>query len=81
MNAQDIFAKVRTLVADEFRVEEDSITMETSFEEDLGADSVDLVDLIMMVEDEFDIDEVEEDELAGLKCVGDCVNFLINKLN
>ena len=60
--------------------DEDSITMETSFEEDLGADSVDLVEFVMAMEDEFDIGEVEEDELAELKTVGACVNFLVEKL-
>ena len=80
MNAQEIFAKVRGLIADEFRMDEDSITMETSFEEDLGADSVDLVEFVMAMEDEFDIGEVEEDELAELKTVGACVNFLVEKL-
>ena len=80
MNAQEIFAKVRGLIADEFRMDEDSITMETSFEEDLGADSVDLVEFVMAMEDEFDIGEVEEDELAELKTVGACVNFLAEKL-
>ena len=80
MNVQEIFAKVRGLIADEFRVDEDSITMETSFEEDLGADSVDLVEFVMAMEDEFDIGEVEEDELAELKTVGACVNFLAEKL-
>ena len=80
MNAQEIFAKVRGLIADEFRMDEDSITMETSFEEDLGADSVDLVEFVMAMEDEFDIGEIEEDELAELKTVGACVNFLAEKL-
>ena len=80
MNAQEIVAKVRGLSADEFRMDEDSITMETSFEEDLGADSVDLVEFVMAMEDEFDIGEVEEDELAELKTVGACVNFLAEKL-
>ena len=80
MNAHEIFAKVRGLIADEFRMDEDSITMETSFEEDLGADSVDLVEFVMAMEDEFDIGEVEEDELAELKTVGACVNFLAEKL-
>jgi len=81
MNAQDIFAKIRGMIADEFRVDEESITLETSFEEDLGADSVDLVEFVMAMEDEFDIGEVEEDELAELKTVGACVNFLVSKLN
>ena len=80
MNAQEIFAKVRVLIADEFRMDEDAITMETSFEEDLGADSVDLVEFVMAMEDEFDIGEVEEDDLSELKTVGACVNFLVEKL-
>ncbi len=80
MNAQEIFAKVRSLIADEFRVDEDSITMDTSFEEDLGADSVDLVEFVMAMEDEFDIGEVEEDELSELKTVGACVSFLAEKM-
>ena len=80
MNAQEIFAKVRGLIADEFRVDEDTIAMETSFEEDLGADSVDLVEFVMAMEDEFDIGEVEEEELAELKTVGACVDFLAERL-
>ena len=54
--------------------------METSFEEDLGADSVDLVELVMAMEEEFDMGEANEDELAGLKTVGDAVNFVASKL-
>ena len=81
MNAQEIFAKVCGLIAHEFRVAEDDITMDTSFEDDLGADSVDLVEFVMAMEDEFDIGEVEEEDLAELKTVGACVNFLAEKLN
>ena len=49
--------------------------MDTSFEEDLGADSVDLVELVMAMEEEFDMGEAGEDELTGLKTVGDAVNY------
>ena len=53
------------------------VTMDTSFEEDLGADSVDLVELVMAMEEEFDMGETDEDELAGLKTVGDCVRISV----
>ena len=75
-----IFEKVCALIAEQFNVDADSITMDTSFEDDLNADSVDLVDLTMALEEEFDIGEVEEDEVSELKTVGDCVNYLVNKM-
>jgi len=77
---QDIFQQMQQIIADQFSVDPDEITMETSFESDLGADSVDLVELVMSMEEEFDIGEVGEDELSTLSTVGDCVNFLTNKL-
>ena len=79
MNTQDVFAKMQELIHEQFAVEDSDITMETSFEEDLGADSVDLVELIMAMEEEFGIGEVAEEDLAELKTVGDCVNYLVNK--
>ena len=78
---QDIFEQMRKIIAEQFSVEEDEITMKTSFEEDLGADSVDLVELVMSMEEAFDIGEVQEDELSSLSTVGDCVNFLTGKLD
>lgn len=77
----DIFERMQKIIADQFSVEQDEITMATAFEEDLGADSVDLVELVMSMEEEFDIGEVQEDELTALSTVGDCVNFLTNKLD
>lgn len=77
---QDIFQQMQQIIADQFSVDPDEITMETSFEADLGADSVDLVELVMSMEEEFDIGEVGEEELSTLSTVGDCVNFLTNKL-
>ena len=77
----EIFAKIQQMISTQFAVEEDEITMETSFEGDLGADSVDLVELIMAIEEEFDIGEIGEEELSGMKTVGDCVSFLGAKLN
>ena len=80
MNTQDELAKMQELIGEQFAVDAEEITMETSFEEDLGADSVDLVELVMAMEEEFDIGEVEEDEVSELKTVGDCVNYLVNKM-
>ena len=80
MSTQEILAKMQELIAEQFAVDADEITMETSFEDDLGADSVDLVELIMGMEEEFDVGEVAEDDLAELKTVGDCVNYLAGKL-
>ena len=57
-----IFEKVCALIAEQFNVDADSITMDTSFEDDLNADSVDIVDLSMALEEEFDIDELTEEE-------------------
>ena len=78
---QDIFERMQRIISEQFSVEEDEITMDTSFEEDLGADSVDLVELVMSMEEAFDIGEVQEDELSTLSTVGDCVNFLSGKLD
>ena len=78
---QDVFERMRKIIAEQFSTDEEDITMDTSFEDDLGADSVDLVELVMSMEEEFDIGEVQEDELTSLSTVGDCVNFLKSKLD
>ena len=78
---QDILERMQKIIADQFSVDPDEITTETSFEADLGADSVDLVELVMSMEEEFDIGEVREEDLATLSTVGDCVNYLTNKLD
>ena len=80
MNAQEVFAKMQELIAEQFAVDMDEITMDTAFDGYLGADSVDLVELVMAMEEEFGIGEVAEEDLAELKTVGDCVNYLVGKL-
>ena len=77
---QDIFERMQKIIAEQFAVDAEEITAETNFEDDLGADSVDLVELVMSME-EFEIGEVREDELSGLTTVGDCVNYLTKKLD
>ena len=81
MTMEDIFKKMQSLIAEQFAMDEEEITMDSSFVDDLGADSVDLVELVMAMEDEFDVGEIDEDELTGLKTVKDCVRFLSSKLS
>ena len=70
-----IFEKVSELIAEQFNVDADTITMETSFADDLNADSVDIVDLSMALEEEFGI-EFAEDDADKIKTVGDAVNYI-----
>ena len=81
MTTDEIFKTMQTLIAEQFALDETEITQASSFTDDLGADSVDLVELVMAMEEEFELDEIEEDELAQLKTVGDCVKYLSGKLN
>lgn len=76
-----IFEKLAALIAEQFNVEADSITMDTSFTDDLNADSVDIVDLSMALEEEFGIDELGEEEASSISTVGDLVRFLKNKID
>ncbi len=76
-----IFEKVCQLIAEQFNVDADSITMDTSFEEDLNADSVDIVDLSMALEEEFEIDEMGEEDASSIKTVGDLVRYLQGKVD
>ena len=69
------FEKVRTLLSKQFEVSEDQITMDTSILDDLGADSLDLVELIMSLEEEFNI-VISEDAAAGITSVREAVEFL-----
>ncbi len=70
-----VFEKVKAILAEQFDVEEDSITTETNIQEDLGADSLDVVDLIMSIEDEFEF-EVPDHEVENIKTVGALVDFI-----
>lgn len=81
MTAEEIFAKVRQLIAEQFGIDAKEIAMDSSFADDLGADSVDLVELVMAMEEEFDLEEIDEDDLSGMKTVGDTVRYLNSKLN
>ena len=77
---EEIFKTMQDLIAEQFAIDADEISMESSFVDDLGADSVDLVELVMAMEEEFDIGEIDEEDLTSLKTVGDCVRYLNGKL-
>ncbi|ARP50966.1 MULTISPECIES: acyl carrier protein [Caproicibacterium] len=70
-----VLEKVKHILAEQFDVEEDNITADTNIADDLGADSLDVVDLLMSLEDEFDV-EIPDEEIENLKTVGDVVNYL-----
>ena len=70
-----VFDKVKDIIVDQLDVDEDKITMDASITEDLGADSLDVVDLIMSLEEEFDI-KIPDDEVENVKTVGDIVKFI-----
>ncbi len=70
--------KLRAILAEQFSVDEAGITEETSFKDDLGADSLDLFEIVMHLEDEYNI-EVPTEEVAELATVGDVLEFLKEK--
>lgn len=74
-----MFEKVREIIADKLSLKEDDITMESSFVDDLNADSLDLVELMMALEDELDT-EIPDEEAEGFKTVGDVVKYLKNHI-
>ncbi|HIU49073.1 MAG TPA: acyl carrier protein [Candidatus Avimonoglobus intestinipullorum] len=71
------FEKVKEVVVDQLGVDEAQVTMEASFIDDLGADSLDIVELIMGLETEFDI-EIPDEDAEKISTVGDAVNYIKN---
>lgn len=70
-----IFEKVREIICEQFDIDEESVTLDTDIREDLDADSLDMVDLVMSFEDEFKI-EVPDSAIETVKTVGDIVKFI-----
>ena len=75
MANKELFDKVKAIIVDQLGVEEEEVTMEASFIEDLGADSLDIVELIMALEEEFEI-EVPDEDAEKLVTVGDAVTYI-----
>lgn len=73
----DVFDRVKEIIIDKLDVEEAKVTMEASFKDDLEADSLDVVELVMELEDEFDM-EIADEEAEKINTVGDAVNYINN---
>ncbi|HOQ37343.1 MAG TPA: acyl carrier protein [Acetivibrio sp.] len=72
-----MFEKIKKIIVEQLGVDEDEVTMESSFIDDLGADSLDIVELIMALEEEFDI-EIPDSEAEKISVVGDVVEYIKN---
>ena len=70
-----VLEKVKAILAEQFDVEEEKIPAETDLQEDLGAESLDVLDLLMSIEDEFDI-EIPDEEIENIKTVGALVSYI-----
>lgn len=75
-----VFEKIRTILSEQLDIDEDDITMDSAIAEDLGADSLDVVDMIMAIEDEFEV-EITDDDIENIKTVGDVVNFISDRID
>ena len=74
-----VFDKVKKIIVEQLDAEEDKVTEAASITDDLGADSLDVVDLVMSFEEEFDI-EIPDDQVEKIKTVGDIVKFIEEKV-
>ena len=74
----DIFAKIKEVIVDKLGVEEDKITREANFVDDLGADSLDTVELIMQLEEEFGV-EIPDEDAENITTVGAAIDYIENK--
>ncbi|MFA5586536.1 MAG: acyl carrier protein [Saccharofermentanales bacterium] len=75
MTKQEIFGRIQTILADQLSIETDSIEMTSSIIEDLNADSLDIVELVMSLESEFDL-AIMDEEAERIRTVGDAVDFI-----
>jgi acyl carrier protein len=76
--SNDIFERVKKVTVEELDVKPEEVTMEASFTDDLGADSLDVVELVMAFEDEFEID-IPDEEVGEIKTVGNAVDYISKK--
>lgn len=74
-----VFEKMKKILAEQLDADIDSITLETDIQDDLGADSLDVVEMLMSIEDEFEI-EIPDEKIEGLKTVGQVVEYIQDKI-
>ena len=79
MKKDEVLARLKEIITDRLDVEEDQIVPEATFVEDLGADSLDIVELIMGIEEEFDI-EIPDEDAEKLTSVGEAMNYTLSKI-
>ena len=79
METSEVFEKVKSLFIDDLGIDESKVTMDAKLEEDLEIDSLGIVEVVMAFEDEFEI-EIDDEELADVKTVGQAVNLLHSKI-
>lgn len=70
-----VFDKIRDILSEQLDVETDMVTLDANIQEDLGADSLDVVDLLMTLEDEYEV-EVPDEDIEKIKTVGDLVRYI-----
>ena len=75
MTATNVESKVKGIIAEQLGVSEEEIKITSSFIEDLGADSLDIVELVMAMEEEFEV-EIPDEEAENIKTVGDAINYI-----
>lgn len=75
MSEQEVFAKIASLLSERFDIDQDQIIMETNFQEDLQADSIDMVEFELELEDNFG-EEIPDEEAAKIKTVGQAVTYI-----
>jgi acyl carrier protein len=78
MTREEAFEQVKTILVDTLSVDEDKVTMTARFQEDLETDSLDLVELVMTMEEEFGV-KISDEQAAEIKSVGDAVDFVMQR--
>jgi acyl carrier protein len=80
MTREEVFEQVKTILVDTLSVDADKVTMTARFQEDLETDSLDLVELVMTMEEEFGV-KISDEEAAEIKTVGDAVDFVMQRVD
>jgi len=75
-----VFEKLQKMLVDEYALSESDVTMDALFTDDLGLDSLDLVEIIVFIEDEFGVPAPDDDEIQNIKTVGDAVDYITRNI-